>query len=226
MNEGAKVSLHSESFATKPVYVLIGVLCVLLIINQFFIIGISGSFVKKIEKVDISQIKSTAQTLASVFPLSQISDEQDAIDMLIAQGTPDYGESMGVSYDDPVGSLEKLAGAYPTVKKDVQTNNPEVWDRYLNLATKPVGISCEYCCGIGPVGITNDGELRCGCSHNPAIQTLTLLLMKDTDMSDAEVLQEAMKWKTLWFPRDMVGLALKTAGGDIETDLPGMVGGC
>ena len=96
----------------------------------------------------------------------------------------------------------------------------------MNLATKPVGISCEFCCGVGAVGITSSGELRCGCAHNPAIQTLTMLLMKDTNMDDAEVLREALKWKSLWFPRDMVGLALKASGGQIETELPGMVGGC
>jgi len=52
--------------------------------------------------------------------------------------------------------------------------------------------------------------------------------MLNTDYSDAEVLREVYRWKTLWFPKDMVGLALEIAGGntDVLNELPGMVGGC
>ena len=52
--------------------------------------------------------------------------------------------------------------------------------------------------------------------------------MQNTDMTDAEVLQESLRWKTLWFPRDMVGIGMQLAGGDTSVlhDIPGMVGGC
>jgi hypothetical protein len=52
--------------------------------------------------------------------------------------------------------------------------------------------------------------------------------MKYTDYSDAEVLREVMRWKSIFFPRDMVGLAMKVAGTDPSQlkSLPGMVGGC
>jgi len=214
----------------KYSYLFIGSLVLLLIFNQYQISSISKSFtgraVKKLSESEIYKIKSTEQAVATLFPVEEIQSEQDAIDMMIPQGTPDYGEAMGISYDDPVSALNLLASNYNTVKEDIKKNYPEVWKRYLNLATKPVGISCEFCCGVGPVGITKNGDLRCGCKHNPAIQTLTMLLMKDTDMNDAEVLREALRWKSLWFPRDMVGLALKASGGEIDANLPGMVGGC
>jgi hypothetical protein len=52
--------------------------------------------------------------------------------------------------------------------------------------------------------------------------------MEYTDYSDAEILKEVMRWKALFFPKDMVNLALTVAGGDTSAlkDLPGMVGGC
>ena len=212
------------------IIIMIAIVAALLIFNQWQISSISNMLSGGIKKLDVSEIykiKSTAQSVASLFPVEDIQTADDAVAMMIAQGTPDYGEAMGISFDDPVGALNILSNAYNGVKADIKQNNPDVWERYLNLATKPVGISCEFCCGVGAVGITNSGELRCGCQHNPAIQTLTMLLMKDTSMNDAEVLREAMKWKAVWFPKDMINLALKAAGGEVDAGvLPGMVGGC
>lgn len=212
----------------KTMAVLIGVLAFLLIFNQFLLadFSFSGYSVKNVDISEISQITTTSQAVALLFPVEDIQNEEDAINIMISQGTPEYGSLMGISFDNPVGALELLASNYNTVKQDIKQNYPDVWERYLNLATKPVGVSCEFCCGVGPVGITKNGDLRCGCKHNPAAQTLAMLLMKDTKYDDAEVLREVLRWKSLWFPRDMVGLALKASGGDIETALPGMVGGC
>ncbi len=225
-----KITGKRESMFSRNIQVLIGVVVLLLIFNQWQISTISGkisgSSVKKLDVSQIYEIKSTSQAIATLFPVEQIQTEQDAIDIMVSQGTPDYGDAMGISFDDPVGALTLLSSNYNTIKSDIKQNYPEIWKRYLNLATKPVGISCEFCCGVGPVGITKDGELKCGCKHNPAVQSLTMLLMKDTGMNDAEILREVLKWKTLFYPRDMVNLALKASGGEIETELPGMVGGC
>ena len=130
--------------------------------------------------------------------------------------------------DFSVTSMEYLAKWYPSLKTQVQQQNPEVWKRYLNLAARPTGISCEYCCGIGAQGISANGELRCGCAHNPAVQSIAMGLMLNTDYSDAEVLREVMRWKTMFFPKNMVSLALDVAGKDASAleSLPGMVGGC
>jgi hypothetical protein len=189
----------------------------------------SGRSNKDLSKINLAEIKSTAHAVALLFPVDKIKTEQDAINIMISQGTPEYGNALGISYDDPVNSLDFLARRlYPQIKNDLQQNNPEIWQRYLNLATKPVGISCEFCCGVGPIGITQNGQLRCGCQHNPAAQAIAMWLMKNTDYSDAEVLREVLKWKSLWFPRNMVSLAIQVAGQDISSlqQLPGMVGGC
>ena len=188
----------------------------------------SVSLSKDLKNLNLDHIKSTGHALAALFPVENIKTSQDALDIVISQGTPDYGSALGITFDDPVQSLDKLAKLYYALKPDIQKNDPATWQRYMNLATKPVGISCEYCCGVGPVGITKAGELSCGCKHNPAIHALTLWLMKNTEYSDAEILKEALKWKALWFPKNMVELALQVAGGDTSSldNLPGMVGGC
>ena len=179
-----------------------------------------------LDDVDLSNIQSTAQSIAAVFDLEGVAEDPISF---IPTGTPAYGEELGISFDDPVTAMQFLhRELYPRINKDLQDNDPETWQRYLNLASSPVGISCEFCCGIGATGITKEGRSRCGCAHNPAILALTQYLMKNTDMNDAEVLREALKWKTVWFPRNMVGLAAELSGGDTSSleAVPSMVGGC
>ena len=178
--------------------------------------------------IDLSGITSTAQTLAKVYPLNKIKTQDDAVAMLIPSGTPEYGEKLGVSFDDPIVSLNVLARTvYPEYDKKLR-NDPAKWQRYINLASNPYGISCEYCCGIGPIGASKDGKSRCGCQHNPALLGLTMWLIDNTDYSDAEILREVMRWKALFFPKNMVELGMKLSGmsADQIGSLPGMVGGC
>ena len=230
---------HGEMFLNKWGLIALVVVGLLVIVNQLFIFSLSGPMLGSatrsislagsadLDKVDVSQIKSTPQGIAALFPVDKMKTADDAVAIMIPTGTPEYGEAMGVSYDDPVVSLEKLAKAYPALKQQAQAN-PEVWQRYLKLAAAPTGISCEFCCGIGPQGIDEQGNSKCGCSHNPAVHSVTLWLMLNTDYSDAEILKEVYLWKSLFFPKDMVQLAVKISGGDTSVleDLPGMVGGC
>ncbi|MBI2651174.1 hypothetical protein HYX01_01780 [Candidatus Woesearchaeota archaeon] len=236
---------HHESdkeYFNHTTLLLIGLISVLLIFNQIQIQLVSASlngagsvsFASKkitgkvdLKNVDIPSIKSTAQGIAALFPIAKIKTTEDAIAIMIPTGTPEYGNSMGVSFDEPIKSMEAMANAYPALKKQAQ-EKPEVWQRYLNLAAAPRGIACEFCCGVGAQGIDSKGDLRCGCQHNPAVQTITLWLMLNTDYTDAEILKEVYKWKSLFFPKNMVELATQIAGGDssVLKDLPGMVGGC
>ncbi len=180
--------------------------------------------------VDVSKISSTAMAIATVFPeLKNANSEEEVIEIIFPSGTPEYSEKLGgITFDDITNSLNYLARWYYSLKEEVKNNDPETWQRYLNLAAAPRGISCEFCCGVGPQGIDAQGNLRCGCQHNPALQALTLALMKYTNYSDAEILREAMKWKTAFYPKGMISLAVQVAGKDINQieNLPGMVGGC
>ncbi|MBI4153813.1 hypothetical protein HY501_00600 [Candidatus Woesearchaeota archaeon] len=183
---------------------------------------------KDLSEVDITQITSTPKAVALLFPIENIKTEDDAFNMMLSSGAPEYsGQLGGITFDDPVLSMEYLAKLYPTVKQEVQ-QDPELWQRYLSLAAAPRGISCEFCCGVGPQGADDKGNLRCGCKHNPAVHALTLALIKNTDYTDAEILREVMRWKAMFFPKNMIGIALSLAGSDPSSleDLPGMVGGC
>ena len=231
-----------EKIFTKPLIALLAVSLVMLMFNQIQVNSISqvinGGFSSgsgsvslagnDLSSLDLSAIKSTGHTIAAVFPVEDIQTPEDAMAIMFPEGTPDYGEALGVSYDDPVGSLATLARMYRSLKNEVQQNDPESWARYMNMASKPVGISCEYCCGLKAVGIDKNGNSACGCQHNPALLTTALYLSAYTDYSDGEILREVMKWKTLFFPKNMIELGMTVAGGDTSAldNLPGMVGGC
>ncbi len=193
--------------------------------SQTFIVGAGG---KDLNAVDVAGLKSTAHTVAAVFPLESVQTSDDALTVMFPSGMPDYGQALGVSFDDPVGSLSTLSAMYPGLKAEVQKSKPEAWQRFMSLASQPVGISCEYCCGVGPIGITKAGDSACGCQHNPALLSMALYLTAYTDYNEGEILREVMKWKTLFFPKNMIELGLTVAGKDASQlkELPGMVGGC
>ncbi|RME32153.1 hypothetical protein D6789_00490 [Candidatus Woesearchaeota archaeon] len=189
--------------------------------------GASGSV--ELAAVDVNLLQSTAQTVAAVFPeLSDAQTADEVMGVLFPTGTPPYGEDLGVSFDEPVASLAKLAKMYRPLKAEVEEKDPEAFQRFVNLASKPRGVSCEFCCGVGPAGADSKGNSRCGCQHNPAVLSVALYLTAYTDYTDAEILREVMKWKTLFFPKNMIDIGSKIAGGDTSVlkNLPGMVGGC
>ncbi len=236
---------ESGSNLTKYLIAFIAIASIFVVYNQFQIMsayeelsqkGIiknvysaSSSSSVSLKAVNLEEIKSTAHSIKMLFPVDEIKNDQDAINMMIPTGTPEYGEELGISYDRPAESLNFMAKTlWPQMRK-LKTEKPDVWERYLNLASKPVGISCEFCCGLKAVGIRPDGEPMCGCQHNPALLALTLWLMDNRpDMSDAEILKEVLKWKALFYPKNMVQLAIEVSGKDAsQLDvMPSMVGGC
>lgn len=232
-----------EKIITKPIIGLVIAVTLLILFNQYQISSISEMITSGIGKssgaislsgdkdltnINLAELKSTGHTVAAVMPVENIQSAQDAINIMIPTGTPEYGEDLEVSFDDPVGSLGKLAKMYRGLKAEVEQNNPEAWQRFMNMASKPVGISCEYCCGLQAIGIDKKGNSACGCQHNPALLSIALYLTAYSDYSDGEILREVMRWKALFFPKKMVEMGLTVAGGDISglKDLPGMVGGC
>jgi len=245
MKRDKKNKKHSEQV---PLYLfgLVAVAAVLLVFNQVQISALSGVMYGSTSTTnavlsagssgnaaaDLSAVKlepkSTAHTIAAVFPVEQMTSADKAMQVMFPTGTPEYGQDLGVSFDEPVESLATLARMYRGLKEEVKKNDPEAFERYVHLASEPYGVSCEYCCGIGPVGADKNGNSRCGCQHNPAALSVALYLSAYSDYSDAEILREVMRWKTLFFPRNMIDLGAKLGGGDTSVlkDLPGMVGGC
>ncbi len=225
-------------------WALLGIVVIIMIFNQVLLTNVSGHLtgnsvlggvfssgssggVKDLSTVDIDSLKSTGHTVAAVFPVESFKSADDAMAAMFPTGTPDYGQALGVNFDEPINSLTTLSNMYRGLKVEVEKNKPDAFKRFMALASKPVGISCEYCCGVGPVGIDKKGNSACGCQHNPALLSVALYLTAYTDYSDAEILREVMRWKTLFFPKNMIELGVSVAGGDTsKLELPGMVGGC
>ncbi len=157
-----------------------------------------------------------------------------------------YGSELGVSFDDVSASNPALANQ--TIQKlgnldNTITLSGEAKNRYIGIASR---ISCEYCCGAESI-IFKNGEPACGCAHSFAMRGLAkyLLTKHPSEYSDAQILEEMGKWKTLFFPDVMaqkaavlqqkgiefnyINLASNTYRG-IETGASGgsgsMVGGC
>ncbi len=128
---------------------------------------------------------------------------QDAMAIVIPRGIPFYGEALGVSFDDPIRSLEIIAQLDPSYGRNKVQLTPEEKERYIRIDTTPT-ITCEFCCGV-KTAVTKDGRPTCGCKHSWAIRGLTAYLVKNyPQLSDDEIKKELMKWKGLFFPKQMI----------------------
>lgn len=178
-------------------------------------------------RISLDGITSTASAVSKVFDVSGWKSMDDVTADMLPTGTPEYGDALGVSFDAPEASLARLSQMYPSLKNQVEQTNPEAFKRFMNMASQPMGVSCELCCGVGPVGVDSKGNPRCGCQHISALLSIALWLTANTDYSDGQVLHEVMRWKTMFFPQKMVNLGASVIGGaDSSVQLPQQVGGC
>jgi len=114
-----------------------------------------------------------------------------------------YGESLGVSFDDPEGSIDIMRQYDPN--RDPSVISQEVLDRYIRIG---ILISCEYCCSAKTM-IFDNGVSACGCAHAKAMRGLTRYLLEAyPSMTDSDILAELVKWKVLYFPADSAAKAL------------------
>ncbi len=150
---------------------------------------------------------------------------QDALNMIVPTGTPEYGQEAGVSFDDPIGA-QKVWGAH---ERSVQLS-PEQQKRWEGIVGR---FTCDYCCGSpqNPTIITN-----CGCAHAAGWRgAAKWFIQKYGDqVTDEQIMGELSKWKALWYPGPTVKRVLQeqalSEGGSLEPvkldELPSMVGGC
>lgn len=217
-------------------YVMLSVVAILVIFNQVQIFSLSGNNL------------ITGGSTTSTIKLSSNADVNEIIKKIVPRGIPEvYGNEVGVSFDDPVKSLSRLAALDKAVADN--TLSADEKKRYINIGTK---ISCEFCCSA-PAVIDSQGRSLCGCSHAATFKGLAKYLIKNhPEMSDEQILWELTKWKTTYYPKNMVekaiaanenGLELspavlndrallqklksghKSSAGQLD-DIPEMVGGC
>lgn len=232
---------QKEHPVEKLSILLIAIVSLIILFNQFQISQVSGLLVG-----GVSQSGPTAGTTSGGISIDASGDiANEVIKKLIPTGIPtDYGSEIGVSFDDPVSSLTVLAKLDRAIPTSGLT--AEQKERYLSFATR---ISCEFCCGVPAVADHNGREL-CGCSHAYALRGLPkYLVTQHPDWTDEEIYWELTKWKTMWYPRNMVEKGVALASNDMEItaealndrdllkkisagdaagigSLPNMVGGC
>jgi len=150
---------------------------------------------------------------------------QDALNMLVPTGTPEYGQAAGVSFDDPINAQKVLGNFERSIQLSVEEQTR--WEGIVGRFT------CDYCCGSpqNPTIITS-----CGCAHAKAWRGLGKFLIKtyESKVTDEQILGELSKWKALWYPGPTVKRVIEEqslSGGESSAPvnlnaLPTMVGGC
>lgn len=129
----------------------------------------------------------------------------DAMRVMIATGKPFYAPD-GISFDDPVGSLE-IWGTYEDLS--LAEDQQKRYDGIIGIFT------CNFCCGDA-TNVTRNG--RCGCAHAKAARGFFKYMItnySDT-YSDDQLFGEAYRWQAIWYPSGAVqDYLLATGRGDV-----------
>jgi len=228
----------------KLAILLIAIVGLVILFNQFQITQVNGLLTGGVA-VGGHSGPSAGRSSGGIQLENSDDIVNDVIAALIPTGLPeDYGTELGISFDDPVNSLStmaKLDRAIPT-----SSLTEAEMERYVDVTTS---ISCEFCCSAPSVA-DHQGRSLCGCSHAAAPRGLTKYIIKNhPDWTNEEILWDLTRWKSMWFPKNMVqkGVALVSNGMELEQaalndrqllqklstgavadigSLPTMVGGC
>lgn len=210
-----------DNSSNTIITVLIIALLTLVMFNQYNIAQIGSEL-----SAPTTSSAAVAQVQLSGDPL------QDAINVAIPTGTPEiYGNEIGVSFDDPIASLDIL-DSYDrrALAIDFNTMTDEQKQRYIYVGQRT---TCEYCCGATS-NVFKDGRPACGCAHSAAMRGVAKYIITEhgAEYTDDQIITEMNRWKALFFPKQTIQkvLAAQQETGQLDAsalnDLPGMVGGC
>lgn len=184
------------TFMEKISYAMTALIAILIVFNQM---QISQASALAGFKGGLTLKSASAKTTLALTgdPL------QDAMTIVVPRGAPFYGEVLGVSFEDPIRSLEIIAQLDPAYGRNKVQLSQEEKARYIRVLTTPT-ITCEFCCGA-KTAVTPDGRPACGCKHVWAMRGLAAYLIKNyPQLSDDEIKKELMHWKGLFFPKQMI----------------------
>lgn len=193
----------------------------LLLFAVMAIIGFNQVVIGQISTMSMSTSRSNINA-----PIALSGDVmQDTIGIVISQGVPEiYGNELVVSFDDAVGSMEVLKNLDPTYGRQKIVLQGADLERYINIGSM---IACEYCCGAKTIVFKN-GEASCGCKHSWAMRGLAAYLIQNhgDEYTDDEIIRELAKWKSLYFPKQMIQKFMEQMQtGEYTTDIASMVMG-
>ncbi len=184
-----------------------------------------------ISNVVLSSNADSANTVTANLSNSNTQEKKTlSLSDIIPSGVPEiYGTELGISYDEPVAGLAVLKKLDTAISLE-----GNLQERYIKVGTS---ISCEFCCGAKSITFS-DGRAACGCAHSYAMRGLAKYLLQNhaDKFTDQEILNELVKWKTLFFPKQMTKRALELAAQEgtynqellnkVNSSVPDMVGGC
>lgn len=187
---------------------IIGVLLVVLLIVTIY----NTIQIQNLGSLEI-EVPITGEAIQGRIPseINQIAEE-----VLVKEGeVTEYGLTFSTN---GLNTLVDYANSISLTGDDQQ--------RYISIGTQP-NTACEYCCGIGNRGaLRNDGRIACGCAHNIAFAGLIKYLIQE-GYTDEQILDEILRWKSYFFPRDYLAEVLKERGISPEASgLPAQRGGC
>lgn len=178
-----------------------------LLIAAVFIIAFNSYQINALGSLKSNLVATPSVTGAAVKAQNQPS--YNVIEEIIPAGKPlIYGKELGISFDDVSPNDPARANAAINLLAELDQNiNLDAKDneRYINILYKMEnGISCEYCCGARAI-IFADGKPACGCAHSFAMRGVTkyLITKHGNEYTDEQLLEEAGKWKVLFFPDPM-----------------------
>ncbi|MEK6843094.1 MAG: hypothetical protein AABY04_01270, partial [Candidatus Micrarchaeota archaeon] len=158
--------------------------------------------------------KETSQQIQTGASGTAPIDLQAIANKVIPRGVPAiYGAELKVNFDDPVNSMNVLA------KLDDGNGmaDPAMNARYVKVGSS---IACEYCCGATTL-VSGSGSSACGCAHSYAMRGLAKYLISKhgAEFTDDQILAELGKWKTMFFPKQILTKAVEfaSASKDINT---------
>lgn len=216
---GKKEEGMGSGGGSTMLYVVLGLLMAGLAFNQYQLGGLQAELANwKVPAVVVASAGSASSASqgqqAAGQPAASVNLEELASTVIPAGVPAVYGSELGVSYSEPVKAISIIA----PLEQSTSLDSAQL-SRYIGIASQ---ISCEYCCGA-PSIITRTGDAACGCAHSGVMRGLGKYLVKNhPEMSDAQVLEEMSKWKTLFFPKQILSKAIefKAAGKQIDiTDL-------
>ena len=204
------------TFMEKASYGIVALVAVLILFNQ----------------VQISQASALAglsspltfKSFSSKTSLALTGDpSKDAFTVVIPTGVPFYGDALGVTFEDPIKGLELIANLDPAYGRNKVQLDAAQKQRYIDILTTPT-ITCEFCCGV-KTAVTKTGQPACGCKHVWAIRGLAAyLIVNYPTLSDDEIKREVVKWKGLFFPKQMIQRYIQEAqSGQYTPDIAALL---
>lgn len=197
----------------KRTSILIIVAALVIGVNQYLLVTINHALGAKMDFMPLLQFVSAGNARGAT----------SLADIVWSKGMPFYGQELGATYDDVLGSLTKLATLDPTYGSAKIQLNPEQLQRYVKIGMTNK-MACEFCCGAKTLVFAN-GEAACGCQHSQAMRgILAYMIQKYPEKSNDEMMREVARWKALFFPKQMMARAQEQlASGKYTPDLAALV---